>query len=80
MRIWRVRPLCSLVIEVLKKNGRMTDDKLLDQLRAFYPDVSMTELSRALMTLEMNGFIYVAPHVRGRKLVELRWEKIGRQP
>ncbi len=80
MRIWRIRPLCSLIIEVLKKNGRVTDDKLLDYVRAFYPDVSMAELNRALMSLEMNGFIYVASHVRGRKLVELRWEKLGGQP
>jgi len=80
LRIWRIRPLSSLIVEVLKKNGRMTDDKLLDYVRAFYPDVSMAELSRALMTLEMNGFVYVASYMRGRKIVELRWDRLGREP
>ncbi len=68
-----------MIIEVLKKNGRMTDDKLLDQVRAFYPDVSMAELNKALMLLEMNGFIYVVSYARGRKQVELRWERLGGQ-
>jgi len=78
MRVWKTLPLHSLIVEILKKNGRMTDDKLLDYVRAFYPEVSLSELNKALMTLEMNGFVYVVSHVRDRKLVELRWEKIGR--
>ena len=68
-----------MIIEVLKKNGRMTDDKLLDYVRAFYPDVSMTEFNKALMTLEMNGFIYVVSYARGKKQIELRWERLGGQ-
>jgi len=80
LRVWRIRPLCSMVVEVLKKNGRITDDKLLDYLRMFYPDLSMKELSRALMTLEINGLVYVTRHSRGRKAIELRWDRLGRQP
>jgi len=79
LRTWRVRPLYSLIIEVLKRNGRMTDDKLLDHVRAFYPDISMVELNKALMTLEMNGFIYVVSYARGKKQVELRRDRLGGQ-
>jgi len=78
LRSWRVKPLYALIMELLEKNGRMTDDKLLDQVRSFYPDVSMAELNKALMTLEMNGFIYVVPYMRGRKQIEVRRWRHGR--
>lgn len=77
---WKTKSICSLVVEALRKNGRMTDDKLLDYVKASIQDVSMTELNKALMTLEMNGLIYVASYMRGRRLVELRWDRSGRQP
>ena len=79
MRAWRVRPLCTLIVDILARNGAMTDDKLLDYVRAFYPDVSIPELNKALMALEMNGFIYVVSHARGRKRVELRRDRLGDQ-
>jgi len=79
LKSWRVRPLCSLIVDILRKNGSMTDDKLLDYVRAFYPDVSIPELNRALMVLEMNGYVYVVSHTRGRKRVELRRDKLGGQ-
>jgi len=47
-------------------------------VRSFYPDVSMAELNKALMTLEMNGFIYVVPYMRGRKQIEVRRWRHGR--
>ncbi len=78
MRSWRVKPLHALVMEILEKNGRMTDDKLLDQVRAYYPDVSMWELNRTLMMLEMNGYIYVVPYMRGRRQIEVRRPGHGR--
>ena len=78
MKSWRVKPLHTLIMEILERNGRMTDDKLLAQVRDVYPDVSMAELNKVLMTLEMNGYIYVVPYVRGRKQIELRRWRHGR--
>jgi len=78
LRSWRVKPLHALIMELLERNGRMTDDKLLAQVRDIYPDVSVVELNKALMTLEMYGFIYVVPYMRGRKQIEVRRWRHGR--
>ncbi len=60
--LWRNRPLFRIVIdEIARHGGRITDSELLEIIRNEYGfDVSMPELYKAIMMLELRGFIYVS--------------------
>jgi len=59
---WRNRPLFKLVIdEIARHGGRITDQELYRVLREEYGlDVSMPELHKILLVLELRGFIVVS--------------------
>ncbi|RLI31178.1 hypothetical protein DRO48_01495 [Candidatus Bathyarchaeota archaeon] len=71
MRVWKVRPLHTAILEELEKNGSLTDEELLRNLRPFYSDLTIRELSRELMRMEIGGLVRVSALARGKRIVEL---------
>ena len=75
MRTWRIRPIYTAIIEHLERAGSLTQDELMKALRETYGDLSVQELNKALMKMEIEGLIRVSQLARGKMMVEL----VGRE-
>ncbi len=58
---WRPRPLPKVILdEIARHGGRITDLELYKIIREEYKyDISLAELHKVLMALELRGFIVV---------------------
>ena len=75
-RTWRGHPLKTVIIEVLKRKGALSDDDLLSSLKETgFEDVSFGQLNKVLLRLEVEGIVYVSSLARGKRRVELRERK-----
>jgi len=70
-KLWSPRPLHLAVVELLKKEGTLTDAELLKDLRDSFGELSPRELNRVLMKLEISGLIRVSRLMKGKRSVEL---------
>jgi DNA-binding PadR family transcriptional regulator len=70
-RLWSPRPLHLAVVELLRKEGTLTDAELLKDLRDSFGELSPRELNRVLMKLEISGLIRVSRLMKGKRSVEL---------
>ncbi len=59
--LWRNRPLFKIIIDELARHGgTITDSELLQSIKSNYGfEVSSAELLKALLTLEIRGYIVV---------------------
>lgn len=75
-RTWRGHPLKTVIVEVLKRKGALSDDDLLSSLKETgFEDVSFGQLNKVLLRLEVEGIVYVSSLARGKRRVELRKRK-----
>ena len=72
MKMWKPYPIYTVVADILKKKGSVTDEELLEAVRTFYKDVSVEDLNKVLMKMEIAGLITVSNLMRGKRLIELR--------
>ena len=70
-KTWRPIPLHNQIIEALKSMGPCDDSELLRTLKR-EGDITPAVLNKALLQLEIRGFIYVSNATKGRKKIELR--------
>ena len=72
-KLWNGQPLHTSIVEVLLKNGSSsTDTELLRALKKSYDGLSLRELNKTLMRLEVDGIIHVSTLTKNKKRVELR--------
>ncbi|MBS7634723.1 MAG: hypothetical protein QXR06_03315 [Candidatus Bathyarchaeia archaeon] len=71
IKTWRIQPLHMVIIEILEKKGSLTDAELLEALKSVYKDLSINELNKTLMRMEITGLISVSSLTKGRRLVQL---------
>jgi DNA-binding HxlR family transcriptional regulator len=72
-KLWDVQPLHTSLVEVLlKRGGSSTDTELLDALKKSYGELSLRELNKTLMRLEVDGIIHVSTLTKNKKRVEFR--------
>jgi Fe2+ or Zn2+ uptake regulation protein len=72
-KYWPVFPLHTCIFEILlKKGGALTETELYQALRKSYGDLSFRELNKTLMSLEIEGMIYVFRLTKNIRRVELR--------
>jgi len=76
-KTWKVTPLHTMVLDALNRKKSLTDVDLLDFLRSRDDSVTINDLNRALMKLELNGLIVVESLTRGKRRVELRETRIS---
>ena len=69
--LWSPRPLHLVIMELLSKEGTVTDAELLKDLKEAYGELSFRELNKALMKLEISGLVRVSKLMRGKRSVEL---------
>lgn len=70
-KIWGPRPLHLAVVEILEKKDALTDIDLLHDIKDDFGDISLRELNRILMKLEISGIIRVSRLMKGKRRVEL---------
>ena len=78
-KYWPMLPLHTCIVEILlKKGGAFTDTELCQALRKSYGDLSLRELNKTLMCLEIEGIIHVFRLTKNTRRVELRNSRRGR--
>jgi len=70
-RIWGPRPVHLAVVEILQKKDALTDIDLLHDVKDNFGEISLRELNRILMKLEISGIIRVSRLMKGKRRVEL---------
>jgi len=70
-RIWGPRPVHLAVVDILEKKNAMTDVDLLHDIKDNFGEISLRELNRVLMKLEISGIIRVSRLMKGKRRVEL---------
>ncbi len=72
-KYWPVIPLHTCMVEILlSKKGALTDTELYRALRKSYGDLSLRELNKTLMRLEVDGIIHVFRLTKNIRSIELR--------
>lgn len=70
---WRTESLGLIILDLLaKRQGTLKDDELLEMLRAMLKEISMTELNKALIELEMRGKVNVSLLKKGRSITVMK--------
>jgi len=72
MSTWKIHPVYLTIIEILQERNSITDEELLEMLKAFYKEIGIDDLNRSLMRMEIAGLIYVSSLTKGRRLIQLR--------
>jgi len=72
MSTWKIHPVYLTIIEILQEKNSITDEELLEMLKAFYKEIGIDDLNRSLMRMEIAGLIYVSSLTKGRRLIQLR--------
>ena len=67
----KVYPNYFVVLDILKKKTAITDTELFEALKKEGADVSINELNKLLMKLEISGKIQVTSSSRRKKRIEL---------
>ena len=75
-RIWGPKPLQLSVLDVIGREGPLTDDELLREIRNGKVDLSFRELNGILMKLEVNGLVRVSRQMKGKRRVELVEQRV----
>jgi len=70
-RIWGPRPVHLAVVDILEKKNASTDIDLLHDIKDDFGEISLRELNRVLMKLEISGIIRVTRLMKGKRRVEL---------
>ncbi|MDI9644644.1 MAG: hypothetical protein QFX35_05440 [Candidatus Verstraetearchaeota archaeon] len=64
---WRTESLELIVIDLLaKRQGTLKEEELFEMLKAMMKDLSMLEVNKVLMNLELRGKISVSQIKKGR--------------
>jgi hypothetical protein len=68
---WRVQPVYTTIVEILRQKGSLTDLELFEVLKAFYKEIGLAEFNTTLMKMEVTGLISVSSLSKDRWLVQL---------
>ncbi|MEN3048552.1 MAG: hypothetical protein ABDH63_07230 [Candidatus Caldarchaeales archaeon] len=64
--------LIQAVLDVLRRNsGKMMESSLMKSLQSRYREVTLSELRKALLVMELNGIIRVHSLDEERKLISV---------
>jgi len=72
MSTWKIHPVYLTIVEILQEKKSITDEELLEMLKAFYTEIGLDDLNRSLIAMEISGLIHVSSLTKGRRLIQLR--------
>ena len=70
-KTWKTLPVDGFILEILGKKGAMNDADLFDLVNEEFEDTGFSDFNRNLMSLEIEGKIYVSSLTKGKRRVEL---------
>jgi len=70
-KTWKTRPVEGFILETLIKKDAVTDVDLFDIVSEEFDDLGFADMNRCLMSLELEGKIYVSSLTKGKRRVEL---------
>jgi len=70
-----VLPLHTLIVEILHERDELSDTELYKTLQKTYGELSLRELNKSLMCLELEGIIHVFKLTKSKRHIELRKNK-----
>ena len=60
LEVWFAKPLKFVIIELINlAQGRISFTELMEQLKKIYDNISINQVNRTLMALEIEGIIHV---------------------
>lgn len=72
MTIMRGNLLHTVIVDLLSRSpGGLTDKEIYDKIREQYGEVSLSQLLKTLMKLEINGIVRVTYYQKDKWRVEL---------
>ena len=75
IKTWKPYPLYTMIMEILKRKGSLTDVELYDVLKESYDSLGFETVNKTLMRMEIEGKIYVSAATKGKRRVELAERK-----
>jgi len=70
---WRTEAPELIILDLLaKRQGTLKEEELVEMLRAMMKDISMLEINKMLMNLELRGKITVSQIKKGRVITLLQ--------
>lgn len=64
--------LHTIIVEILARNpGGLTDQELYERLKERYKELSLNQLLKTLLKLEINGIVRVTYYHKGKRKIEL---------
>lgn len=65
-------PIKNAILSILKKRqGVIIDKELFSILQKMFDEISLRDMNRALMQLEIEGLIYVSQIAKNKRKIEL---------
>ncbi|MBS7247473.1 MAG: hypothetical protein QXW47_00775 [Candidatus Jordarchaeales archaeon] len=65
-------PIKNAILSILRKRqGLIIDKELFSMLQKIFDEISLKDMNRALMQLEIEGLIHVSQIAKNRRSVEL---------
>lgn len=71
VKVWKIKPAYSALLEILGKKGDMTDEDLFNYLKEEFDDLGYKDFNDLLLRLEVSSKIRTTSMSRGKRRVEL---------
>jgi hypothetical protein len=70
-KTWKTLPVDGFILEILGRKGAINDADLFDLVNEEFEDIGFSDFNHYLMSLEIEGKIYVSSLTKGKRRVEL---------
>jgi hypothetical protein len=70
-KTWKTHPLYTTIVELLERNGPLTDVELYELIKEPHGEAGFGDLNKTLMRLEIQGIVYVSTRTKGKRRVEV---------
>ena len=71
LEVWFAKPLKFVIIELIEKShGRISLSDLMEKLKEIYNNISINQVNRALMSLEIEGIVHVEAVSPKERIIE----------
>ncbi|MGQ4891092.1 MAG: hypothetical protein ACP6IP_01250 [Candidatus Njordarchaeia archaeon] len=76
LEVWFAKPLKFTIMKLLEERGdRISLSDLLKELKEIYENISLNQINRALLSLEIEGFVHVEVVGPKERIIEkISWE------
>ncbi len=76
LEVWFTKPLKFTILEILEeRGGRVSLSDLVETLKELYNNISINQINRVLLSLEIEGMVHVEVVSSKERIIEkISWE------